>query len=182
MQGHSPLVLSRRHLTRLGDLTLLLLLFCTNGMWVDRVGVLVVRFCIRLCFVLCWVPLFYPATAPRGSGLLSVDVECVSCRARVCWVCFRFVMCKRNSRQSDDALPIGLPQSDYLAHLVDYVYDSLRRFAHRLSCCRFWARRSNSVPRDDSPASCERCTTLLLASCKECQLFHLSSGWSDVLI
>ena len=60
MPGHSPLVLSRLHRTRLGDLTLLLLLFCTNGMWVDRVGVLVVRFCIRLCFVLCWVPLFYP--------------------------------------------------------------------------------------------------------------------------
>ena len=43
-------------------------------------------------------------------------------------VCLWYVICKRNARQSDDALPIGLPQSDYLAHLVDYVYDSPQRF------------------------------------------------------
>jgi hypothetical protein len=91
--------------------------------------------------------------------VLHVGLESVS-------VCLWYVIYQRNSRQSDDALPIGLPQSDYLAHLVDYVYDSLRRFVHRLSCCRFWTRRSNSVPRDESPASCERCTTMQLASCK----------------
>ena len=48
-------------------------------------------------------------------------------------------------RQSDDALPIGLPQSDYLAHLVDYVYDSPQRLAQCLSCSRFCARWSNCV-------------------------------------
>ena len=48
-------------------------------------------------------------------------------------------------RQSDDALPIGLPQSDYLAHLLDYVYESLQHLAHRLSCIRFCARWSNGV-------------------------------------
>ena len=43
-------------------------------------------------------------------------------------VCLVYVIGMCDLRQSDDALPIGLPQSDYLAHLVDYVYDSLQRF------------------------------------------------------
>jgi hypothetical protein len=51
-------------------------------------------------------------------------------------------------RQSDVALPIGLPQSDYLAHLVDYVYDSPQRLALSLSCNRFCARWSNCVTAD----------------------------------
>ena len=55
-------------------------------------------------------------------------------------------------RQSDDALPIGLPQSDYLAHLVDYVYDSPQRLALSLSCSRFCARWSNCVTADHPTA------------------------------
>ena len=116
-----------------------------------------------------------PLPRRKGAACSRFVVRCVACRARVCWVCLWYVICKRNARQSDDALPIGLPQSDYLAHLVDYVYDSPRRFAHRLSCCRFWARRSNSVPRDESPASCERCTTMRLASCKGFTFYQTST-------
>ena len=51
-------------------------------------------------------------------------------------------------KHSDVALPIGLPQSDYLAHLVDYVYDSPQRLALSLSCIRFCARWSNCVTAD----------------------------------
>jgi len=41
--------------------------------------------------------------------VLHVGLESVS-------VCLWYVIYQRNARQSDDALPIGLPQSDYLAH------------------------------------------------------------------
>jgi hypothetical protein len=93
------------------------------------------------------------------SGLLcSLPIATARCRA-----CSRFVVANRHVglvlcvgllsvcdlvcdvKHSDDALPIGLPQSDYLAHLPDYVYGSHQRFAHRLSCIRFCARWSNGV-------------------------------------
>jgi len=84
MPGRILRLSCRLHLTRRGDLIRLLLRVCTNDIQVDREVVRRVRVCIVVCFVLCWVPLFYPTTAPQGSGLLSIDVECVACRARVC--------------------------------------------------------------------------------------------------
>ena len=73
-------------------------------------------------------------------------------------------MSKRNAKQSDDALPIGLPQSDYLAHLVDYVYDSPQRLAHCLSCSRFCARWSNCVTADH-PTTLRGFRSMQLADC-----------------
>ena len=72
-----------------------------------------------------FLPRYRAARERLALGLLwvvfHVGLESVS-------VCLWYVILKRNTRQSDDALPIGLPQSDHLAHLVDYVYDSPQRF------------------------------------------------------
>ena len=62
-----------------------------------------------------WVAVFFRHCYRAASGLLSVCYRYVSCRARLGWVCLLCVMSKRNAKQSDDALPIWLPQSDYLA-------------------------------------------------------------------
>ena len=175
MRAHIRHQLFRLHRVLLGDLALLLGRACTNDMWVRLEVVRLLLLCIACCRIrLSRAPCSTPLPRRKGAACSRFVVRCVACRARVCWVCFRYVIYQRNSRQSDDALPIGLPQSDYLAHLVDYVYDSPRRFAHRLSCCRFWARRSNSVPRDESPASCERCTTMRLASCKGFTFYQIA--------
>jgi hypothetical protein len=91
-------------------------------------------------------------------------VSCVSCRARLSWVCLLLCKRNRNATQSDDALPIGLPQSDYLAHLVDYVYDSPQRLAHCLSCSRFCARWSNCVTADH-PTTLRGFRSMQLADC-----------------
>ena len=91
--------------------------------------------------LLCSLPI---ATAPQAacsrSLMLLSHVGLVLC-VGLFSVCH--LVC--DVRQSDDALPIGLPQSDYLAHLVDYVYDSPQRLALCLSCIRFCARWSNGV-------------------------------------
>ena len=64
-----------------------------------------------------WVAVFFRQLLPRRkrAACSRFVVGCVSCRARLGWVCLLCVMSKRNAKQSDDALPIGLPQSDYLA-------------------------------------------------------------------
>ena len=69
-----------------------------------------------------------------------------------------------DSRHSDDALPIGLPQSDYLAPSPDYVYGSHQRIAHCLSCIRFCARWSNCVTADH-PTTLRGFRSMQLADC-----------------
>ena len=73
-----------------------------------------------------------------------------------------------------DRLQKGLPSVATLDSLFNSFTHCASTLCHRLSCCRFWARRSNSVPRDESPASCERCTTMRLASCKGFTFYQIA--------
>ena len=56
---------------------------------------------------------FTPLPRRKGAACSRFVVRCVACRARVCWVCFRYVMCKRNARQTPEGPPVrchtGLP-------------------------------------------------------------------------
>ena len=108
--------------------------------------------------------MFFRHCYRAASGLLSVCYRYVSCRARLGWVCLLCVMSKRNAKQSDDALPIGLPQSDYLAPSPDYVYGSHQRLAQCLSCSRFCARWSNCVTADH-PTTLRGFRSMQLADC-----------------
>ena len=126
----------------------------TNDTRVHRVVVQIVQLCSVWCRVrFVGVPCLRPATAPARElacsrfavSVFHVGLESVS-------VCLWYVICKRNARQSDDAHPRDASLR-YLAHLVDYVYDSPQRLAHRLSCSRFCARWSNCVTADHPTAT-----------------------------
>ena len=71
-----------------------------------------------------------------------------------------------------------------LPHWTPYsipLHTALRRFANPFRVAGFGRADLTKFPWI-SPASCERCTALLLASCEECELLNLLSVLSNVLI
>jgi hypothetical protein len=149
---------------RRGDPTRSRLRACTNDIRVRLLGVRRVLVCSVSCHVrFVGVPCFYPATAPQGSGLLSV----------CCGLCFmsgsslcRFICGMSSVSVMQDRLQKGLPSVAITGLPIQFLY-SLRFDALSI------AFRVAGFVRADltkfpwmSPVTCEGETTVILADCK----------------